>query len=328
MDTSVNQSVIPTQLEGQANERALADNVISQKLVALDQETLRARVASYSVVVPCRNEEDNIGRCIESVLSQTVKPEVIVVVDDGSTGRTPEIIQRYAKESGVVHPVWLKAKRFKIRGWNISLATRVGLEELERLGIETDYVLKMDADTSLPPGYVESLIREMEAYPMLGVCGGHSDRAKMMVNHISDAARLYRIECYRELVPYPVMYGHDSHMLFKARYKGWRTKTLPITYCDARPYKRSIFRWFLTGRFWYLNGYSLLHAISIAVRHMRQTPYVLGSLTALLSFIVHHARRNKTRDEGYMNFMKRYLNDAFVEAVRDIMKGKSGEHIY
>ena len=313
MDTSVNQSVIPTRLEGQA---------------AVVMELEHARTASYSVVVPCRNEEDNIGTCIESVLSQTVKPKVIVVVDDGSTGRTLEMIQRYAKESGIVHPVWLKARRFKIRGWNIGLAVRVGFEELERLDMETDYVIKMDADTSLPRDYVESLIREMEACPQLGVCGGHSDRAKMMVNLVTDAARLYRAECYRELAPYPVMYGHDSHMLFKARYKGWRTKTLPITYYDARPYKRSMFRWFLTGRFWYLNGYSLLHAASIAVRHIRQTPYVLGSLIALLSFIVHHAKRNKVWNEGYLNFVKGYLDGAFVEAVRDIMKGKAGEHIY
>ncbi len=54
------------------------------------------RLPLVSVIVPCYNEEETINLCIESLLSQTYKPLEIIVVDDASTDKTPEIISRYA----------------------------------------------------------------------------------------------------------------------------------------------------------------------------------------------------------------------------------------
>jgi len=53
-----------------------------------------------SVVIPCHNEE-NVGKCIDSVLSCEYEEVEIIVVDDGSTDRTPEICRRYV-ERGLI----------------------------------------------------------------------------------------------------------------------------------------------------------------------------------------------------------------------------------
>jgi len=49
-----------------------------------------------SVLIPCRNEEDNIGRCLNSLLRQDYENYEIVVLDDGSEDSTWEIISNYA----------------------------------------------------------------------------------------------------------------------------------------------------------------------------------------------------------------------------------------
>ena len=58
--------------------------------------------AEFTAVIPAFNEERFVARAIESVLSQTVRPRQIVVVDDGSTDNTAAVISRYAAE-GVEH---------------------------------------------------------------------------------------------------------------------------------------------------------------------------------------------------------------------------------
>jgi glycosyltransferase involved in cell wall biosynthesis len=51
-----------------------------------------------TAVIPAFNEELYVARAIESVLSQTVKPKQILVVDDGSTDETASIVERYRKD--------------------------------------------------------------------------------------------------------------------------------------------------------------------------------------------------------------------------------------
>ena len=50
-----------------------------------------------SVIIPVYNGEKFISKCIESVINQTLREIEIIIVDDGSTDRTPSIIKRYAK---------------------------------------------------------------------------------------------------------------------------------------------------------------------------------------------------------------------------------------
>lgn len=57
---------------------------------------------SVAVVIPARNEEANIGPCLESVLAQDYPRKRVVVLDDGSTDRTPEILAGYAGRVSVL----------------------------------------------------------------------------------------------------------------------------------------------------------------------------------------------------------------------------------
>ena len=51
-----------------------------------------------SIIIPAYNIEDYISICLDSVMKQTEKDIEIIVVDDGSTDKTKEIIDEYAKK--------------------------------------------------------------------------------------------------------------------------------------------------------------------------------------------------------------------------------------
>jgi len=61
---------------------------------------LREDLPFISVCIPARNEERNIGRCVEALLAQTYSNFEIIVLDDRSTDSTTEILRYYAAQNG------------------------------------------------------------------------------------------------------------------------------------------------------------------------------------------------------------------------------------
>ena len=93
---------------------ALARQRILRMLPQLEvKEESQALPATLSVIVPTRNEERNIGRCIESIIHQLDEKGEIIVVDDSSTDSTREVVRRYSKhgvkliEAGELPGGWL-----------------------------------------------------------------------------------------------------------------------------------------------------------------------------------------------------------------------------
>jgi len=48
----------------------------------------------YIAVTPCGNEEKNLPNLMQSITAQTIEPELWVIVDNGSTDKTPELIKK------------------------------------------------------------------------------------------------------------------------------------------------------------------------------------------------------------------------------------------
>jgi|AntDeeMetagen134_2_1112570.scaffolds.fasta_scaffold00353_3 glycosyltransferase involved in cell wall biosynthesis len=85
-----------------------------------------------SVIIPSYNYEDYIGESIESVLNQDYQGEIeIVIVDDGSTDQSPEIIEEYARNHSNIKPVFHK----KNKGIPYTFNTGLDKSEGEYIGI-------------------------------------------------------------------------------------------------------------------------------------------------------------------------------------------------
>jgi len=104
-----------------------------------------------SVLVPARNEEGKIGRCLESLVKQDYPNLEIVVIDDRSTDRTGEIIEQYAKQDSRIKFVRGKDAPDGWIGKCNALAHAVGYAS-------GDWYLFTDADTCHRPNSVRDSV--------------------------------------------------------------------------------------------------------------------------------------------------------------------------
>lgn len=105
-----------------------------------------------SVLIPARNEERNIGRCLESLLRQDYEPLEILVLDDDSTDRTAEIVAAFARRDGRVR--LLRGEALPA-GWHGKAYACHQLAQVAR----GEWLLFTDADTVHAPTSVSASLR-------------------------------------------------------------------------------------------------------------------------------------------------------------------------
>ena len=189
----------------------------------------------YIVVTPCKNEGENLPDLIESMVAQTVRPVVWVIVDDGSADDTPNIIEDAMKIQDWIQSIRLDSA---VRDLGLHLADVMkkgfdyAISYCKEYGIEYDYLGNLDGDLTLPPTFYESLMREFEKDSTLGVASGGTkhiigDRIKyanLLVDEPSGGHMLIRRECFEECGGIPSSYAVDGVIKAKARLRGWRTR--------------------------------------------------------------------------------------------------------
>ena len=124
----------------------------------------------YCLITPCRDEAKYARRTIESVLRQTVRPALWVIVDDGSTDQTPQILAEYAAKFPWIHVVRRADRGDRKLGAGVIEAFNAGYATINP--DDFDYLCKFDLDLDLPPRYFERVMERMEDDPRLGTCSG------------------------------------------------------------------------------------------------------------------------------------------------------------
>lgn len=115
---------------------------------------------NISVIIASYNAEDTISRAVESVLTQTYKDYEIIIVDDGSTDNTANILKKYVKNSNQVKYIWQVNS-------GVSAARNKGLSEAKG-----KFIQFLDADDSLQPEMLSSMVRsQLEQKSDLVICG-------------------------------------------------------------------------------------------------------------------------------------------------------------
>jgi len=189
----------------------------------------------YVRISPARNEATFIEKTLDSVTAQTLTPERWVIVDDGSTDGTAEIVENYLSR----YP-WIELVRRPLH-LDRSFAGKVhafnaGWERVRSVNFEI--IGNLDADLSFDPDYLKFLIEKFSEDPELGVAGTpftedpdyDSTRDSFEgENHVAGGCQLFRRQCFEEIGGYiPNRAGGiDWIAVTTARMKGWKTCSFP-----------------------------------------------------------------------------------------------------
>jgi len=201
----------------------------------------RGRRPAYVLVTSARDEADFIEETIKSVVAQTDPPLRWVIVSDGSTDGTDEIVSKYAEQHGWIQLITLtnQHKRTfaaKARAFNL------GWESTKGLGY--DAIANVDADVSFNPDYFAFLLDQLASDASLGVVGtGFKDQSLsydyrfVSLEHVAGPCQLFRRKCLEDIRGYALSEfgGIDVVALLAARKNGWRTRTFPeMSYVHLR----------------------------------------------------------------------------------------------
>lgn len=253
----------------------------------------------YLIVSPCRNEEKFMRRTLDSVVAQSIRPALWVIVDDGSTDSTPQILAEYAAKHDFIRIVPRKDRGTRSVGPGVIEAFYAGYETVDPS--QYDYVCKLDLDLDLPVRYFELLMKMMEEKPRLGNISGKAyyiaADGRRVRESISDevsvgASKFYRMTCFQQVGGFvrQVMWdGIDCH---RCRMKGWLTGSFDdaeIQFLHLRPMGTSQ-KGIWTGRIrhgfgQYFMGSSIWYMTASAVYRVFQRPYVIGGIAVWWGYV-------------------------------------------
>lgn len=275
---------------------------------------------AYVLISPCRNEAEYMRQTLDSVVNQSIRPTKWVIVDDGSTDQTPDILREYQGNHD-----WIEIVTRKDRG---SRSVGPGVIEAFYAGYETinpddyEFLCKLDLDLRLPPRYFEILMEKMAADRRIATCSGkayvESPAGVTEEWHGDDtsigASKFYRVSCFKAIGGFvrAVMWdGIDCH---RCRMNGWIACSWDepeLRFIHLRP-EGSSQRGVYTGRMrhgygQYFMGTMFPFMAASAVYRMRQKPYLLGGLAMLWGYIK-SALSGKPRydDPAFRRYLRRY----------------------
>jgi poly-beta-1,6-N-acetyl-D-glucosamine synthase len=198
-------------------------------------------IDTHLIVTPARNEAENLRRLGECLVGQTWRPNAWVVVDNGSTDGTQDVVLELGRIHNWIRLVSIPSDANPARGRSSVRAFNAGVMSVRTLA---DLVTGLDADVSFGPEYLESLRREFSSNSRLGIasglchepCGDAWEPVHVTQPNLRGASLTYRRECLAQLLPLEVRLGWEAIGVVRARIRGWETAIISdLSYFHHRP---------------------------------------------------------------------------------------------
>jgi len=174
---------------------------------------------NVGVIIPARNEQDYLKKTLTSLSNQTHTPAQVIVVNDNSIDETRNIALEFGCEVldfPYKHESWLG-------DYKLASVRNLGIVMLDK---DLDYILMIDADHILPHDYIETMINKMESKPKVVIASGKIDGEWIVSPRGS--GRMIKMFYWKKIGSvYPMNYGFDSYILFKAMQLGYEIEVYP-----------------------------------------------------------------------------------------------------
>ena len=267
----------------------------------------------YVIVTPVRDEEKFFPKTAESVLSQDVRPQKWIIIDDGSTDGTTEIVTSIEKKYDWIKGIHLESGRKR----------KPGGESLIPIGIRTltlsnfDFFVRMDGDLSFDRTYFKELFLRFRNMDKLGIASGvchvpvddgfKEERHPRF--HTRGPLKTYRMKCFIDIGGLESGLGWDSVDEIKANMLGWQTRSFPeLKILHLR--KPQTASGLLQGmrNVGITDHYLCYHPLFMllkCIRHMTRPPYILAGAHMLAGFL-----------GGYLKKSRRITDKQFIKYIR------------
>ena len=286
---------------------------------------------NYVLVTPAKNEAEFIELTIKSVISQTVLPAKWVIVSDGSTDGTDDIVKRYAADHPWIELVRMPERKERHFAGKVN-AFNAGYARLK--DVAYDVIGGMDGDISFDPQYFAFLLDRLATNQRLGLVGTPFKDSSMYdyrfvsIEHVSGACQLFRRECFEDIGGYrpSKMGGVDHIAVLTARMKGWQTRTFTEKVClhhrDMGSAVHGVWKAkYKIGALDYALGGHPLWEIFRTAYQLTKKPYVIGGLVLFSGYVSASVRRAERpispelvafRRREQMQRLRKFLTGMFV----------------
>jgi len=274
----------------------------------------------YVLVTAAYNEGGFIENTIRSVISQEVPPARWVIVSDGSTDNTDEIVKRYAAQYDFIQLYRITEDHPRNFAAQVN-AINAGIAQLS--GAEYEFIGNMDADVTMEPAYFRLLLEKFRNDTKLGLGGGmiyeqdvdgkFKGRKTNSRTSVAHACQLFRKECFASVggkyIPLPYG-GPDTYAETTARMKGWHVESFEdLTMFHHRPtgsaggLLKSCFR---QGKMDYSLGALPLFEILKLVSRVWEKPYLIGSIVRFAGFVHSYSQREQRAvPREFMSYLRK-----------------------
>lgn len=280
------------------------------------------RNTSYAILSPAKDEEKYIQATLQSVVSQTIKPVSWVIIDDGSSDKTIEIIEEFSKRYKWIHLIKTEYKTVRQPGPPVIRAFNIGYRYVKESGVHFDFVVKLDCDLRFDEEYFEKLLTKFVEDEKLGIASGlyfENDGqgwlpAKFYPDyHAAGACKVVRAQLFEEIGGFVLSYGWDTADEIKAQVRGWKTchfEEIKFYHLKNEGSGIGIMRTHsMLGEVFYLTGGNcLLFFMKIVYRMFMDKPFLLGGLAMLYGYL-----------RVYLKGKKKLVSDEEAKSYRRVL---------
>ena len=283
----------------------------------------------FLIIIPAHNEENNISFCLESLKKQNFQDFVCMIVNDGSTDRTAEIINNFKNQDSRFRVLDLETSEHS-PGAKVVRTFDKGLQALDWK--DFDVVCKYDADIVFPTNYLEKINQTFETNPKAGIVSGlvyikkyksnseiknlrnpnenwldFSNKNGEWIfenlsskNHVRGPIKAYRKECFEDINGLRAVLGWDNLDILLAKKHGWDVVTIKdlwVKHLRPTAYKYKSQKAEKLGQYFYNIGLSLPLAIISSAKSSFKNRSAKEFFITINSFLKQKERQNLSTEE-------------------------------
>ena len=281
------------------------------------------------MISPCRDEARTLPKTIASMRAQTRPPELWVVVDDGSTDATPQILAEAARELPWLRVVTRADRGFRKLGGGVIDAFYEGWRAAPG---DWDFVAKMDVDLEFSPRYLARLLEEFARDPKLAAASGKVFRPEgdrlvpefMIDEMVAGQFKFYRRAVLEEIGGFVRGLMWDGIDFHRARMAGYRTASIDDPELNLRHLRlmgssdRSVYRGRLRwGEGQFFMGSWFPYVLASGAFRMREKPYGIGGLLIPIGYLLAALRGSpRYEDAAFRGELRRWQRERLARVLR------------